>query len=396
MQRARPPASSRASAASAWSRSKRAASSCRRRRPRRSHLDGRFRLACRTRASRRRATVRCHTLRRGALRIETETDGPRARRARARSRGDPRRPLRAARRRAARRGRRARSTASPSTSAPRPSPCGSTTSRAGAPRRHALLREPAALRRLRHHGAHPLRRRAQGHAAAADAPRATSTRAIDGAARGPRAPSTSWWSPATPRCAISSSASTCSRSAQMPYRSTTEARAPRGPRRRPRSLERHGATPAAARPPGRARLRPAARRQPRRRRRRGVPARHRLGRRRRGLRAVVDIGTNTEVFVGNRHRLLAASCPAGPAFEGGGVTLRHARARRRDRARAPRRRTARVDARDDRRRRRPSASAAPASWTSCPSCGAPGGMNEQGRFADEQPSAFVVDAAASS
>jgi uncharacterized 2Fe-2S/4Fe-4S cluster protein (DUF4445 family) len=35
--------------------------------------------------------------------------------------------------------------------------------------------------------------------------------------------------------------------------------------------------------------------------------------------AVLDIGTNTELFVGNRHRILAASCPAGPAFEGGGV-----------------------------------------------------------------------------
>jgi len=36
--------------------------------------------------------------------------------------------------------------------------------------------------------------------------------------------------------------------------------------------------------------------------------------------AVFDIGTNTEVIMGNRHRLIAASCPAGPAFEGGGVT----------------------------------------------------------------------------
>jgi uncharacterized 2Fe-2S/4Fe-4S cluster protein (DUF4445 family) len=35
--------------------------------------------------------------------------------------------------------------------------------------------------------------------------------------------------------------------------------------------------------------------------------------------AILDIGTNTEVLVGNRHRVLAASCPAGPAFEGGGV-----------------------------------------------------------------------------
>ena len=35
---------------------------------------------------------------------------------------------------------------------------------------------------------------------------------------------------------------------------------------------------------------------------------------------LVDVGTNTEVVVGNRHRLMAASCPAGPAFEGGEVT----------------------------------------------------------------------------
>jgi uncharacterized 2Fe-2S/4Fe-4S cluster protein (DUF4445 family) len=36
--------------------------------------------------------------------------------------------------------------------------------------------------------------------------------------------------------------------------------------------------------------------------------------------AVMDIGTNTELLVGNRHRVLAASCPAGPAFEGGAIT----------------------------------------------------------------------------
>lgn len=34
---------------------------------------------------------------------------------------------------------------------------------------------------------------------------------------------------------------------------------------------------------------------------------------------LVDVGTNTEVVLGNRHRMLAASCPAGPAFEGGEV-----------------------------------------------------------------------------
>lgn len=35
--------------------------------------------------------------------------------------------------------------------------------------------------------------------------------------------------------------------------------------------------------------------------------------------AVMDIGTNTELIIGNRHRILAASCPAGPAFEGGAI-----------------------------------------------------------------------------
>jgi uncharacterized 2Fe-2S/4Fe-4S cluster protein (DUF4445 family) len=36
--------------------------------------------------------------------------------------------------------------------------------------------------------------------------------------------------------------------------------------------------------------------------------------------AIMDIGTNTELIVGNRHRILAASCPAGPAFEGGSIS----------------------------------------------------------------------------
>lgn len=35
--------------------------------------------------------------------------------------------------------------------------------------------------------------------------------------------------------------------------------------------------------------------------------------------AVMDIGTNTELVIGNRHKLQAASCPAGPAFEGGQI-----------------------------------------------------------------------------
>ena len=36
---------------------------------------------------------------------------------------------------------------------------------------------------------------------------------------------------------------------------------------------------------------------------------------------LVDAGTNTEVVIGHKDRLLAASCPAGPAFEGGLVTF---------------------------------------------------------------------------
>jgi uncharacterized 2Fe-2S/4Fe-4S cluster protein (DUF4445 family) len=35
--------------------------------------------------------------------------------------------------------------------------------------------------------------------------------------------------------------------------------------------------------------------------------------------AIMDIGTNTELIVGNKDRILAASCPAGPAFEGGAI-----------------------------------------------------------------------------
>ena len=34
---------------------------------------------------------------------------------------------------------------------------------------------------------------------------------------------------------------------------------------------------------------------------------------------LVDIGTNSEVVIGNRHGMMAASCPAGPAFEGGQI-----------------------------------------------------------------------------
>ncbi len=36
--------------------------------------------------------------------------------------------------------------------------------------------------------------------------------------------------------------------------------------------------------------------------------------------AVMDIGTNTELILGNKDKIYAASCPAGPAFEGGKIS----------------------------------------------------------------------------
>ncbi len=34
----------------------------------------------------------------------------------------------------------------------------------------------------------------------------------------------------------------------------------------------------------------------------------------------MDIGTNTELILGNKNKIFAASCPAGPAFEGGKIS----------------------------------------------------------------------------
>ena len=39
-----------------------------------------------------------------------------------------------------------------------------------------------------------------------------------------------------------------------------------------------------------------------------------------GVRLVVDVGTNAEIVLGNRERLLAASSPTGPAFEGAQIS----------------------------------------------------------------------------
>ena len=35
---------------------------------------------------------------------------------------------------------------------------------------------------------------------------------------------------------------------------------------------------------------------------------------------IVDVGTNAEIVLGNRERLLAASSPTGPAFEGAQIS----------------------------------------------------------------------------
>ena len=39
------------------------------------------------------------------------------------------------------------------------------------------------------------------------------------------------------------------------------------------------------------------------------------------MKMLIDIGTNTEVVLGTPDKMLAASCPAGPAFEGGEITF---------------------------------------------------------------------------
>ena len=54
------------------------------------------------------------------------------------------------------------------------------------------------------------------------------------------------------------------------------------------------------------------------------------------LMLVVDVGTNAEILLGNRDRVLACSSPTGPAFEGAQNLLRPARRPRRHRARRDR------------------------------------------------------------
>ena len=66
---------------------------------------------------------------------------------------------------------------------------------------------------------------------------------------------------------------------------------------------------------------------------------------------VVDVGTNAEIVLGDQRRLLAASSPTGPAFEGAQISRRPARGAGRDRARPDRPRDARAALPGHRRRR---------------------------------------------
>jgi hypothetical protein len=47
---------------------------------------------------------------------------------------------------------------------------------------------------------------------------------------------------------------------------------------------------------------------------------------------IVDVGTNAEILLGNKTRVLACSSPTGPAFEGAQISLGPARRARRHRA----------------------------------------------------------------
>ena len=111
------------------------------------------------------------------------------------------------------------------------------------------------------------------------------------------------------------------------------------------------------------------------------------------LTLLVDVGTNAEIVLGNRDRLLACSSPTGPGFRGRADLLRTARRAGRDRAHPHRPRDAgaalqghrlatcgRTSRASPRRPPRPAspASAAPASSRSSPRCGLPGIITQDG------------------
>ena len=314
-------ASPRASARNASSKS-RAGWSCSRRRPsakRTSTRGAGFACRARCRVAADAGDVECHTMRRGQMRIERQAlhlpatpsdDGARSRR-RARRRSH--------RRRDDRRGDRSRDrsdsrTRDRSGDHHRRRPADrSRDRRAG--RRH-VVREPAALRRLGRHVADPLRHRASGPPADAHArrlseprDRGTPRRSADHL-RGRARRQLDDARPVLPPERLHDRAEPVS----IDHRD-------RGGGRQAHDDEPGDDRPSqpAADPSQRARLRPADHQRPRRRRRGGVHAGHRSRRTKIGSSRSWTSARTRSCSLGNRHRILAASCPAGPAFEGGAI-----------------------------------------------------------------------------
>ena len=313
--------------------------------PQESHLGGRFRLACRTLIAEP-GDVRAHTLKRGSLRIETETTGLEESLPRSRSRRDPRRPVRAPGRKASRRDRWPSARPRPRRRHHHRRPA-ALRPRVRTPPGHAVLREPPALRRLGHHGPHPLRRRPQGPAPAAHPARVSlagdpglARRSDhDLRARGGREPHHA--RPALrPRRAAD----------RRPALSVHHRGRPQGRPRHHHQPLRQSEEPSPPRASRGSGLRPAPRGQPRRSRRRRLPPGDGHGRRRSAL------GPPRHR---HEHRGLPGQppedarrlLPRRPRLRGRGGDLRHAGPRRRDRARARGRR--RLPGHPRHRRRRP-------------------------------------------
>ena len=187
------------------------------------------------RRCRRAAQVECHTMRRGHMRIERQALNLPASRATM-----PLDPAVDARRRPDRRSTSGRDLRRVERPDPRPGdgPRHDDGRRAAdqprdrRARRRRLVREPAALRRLRRDVAHPLRHRAPGQAAEADARRLPDPR-DRGVPRRSRRRSTKSSSSATRRCATCSSARTCTRSGRTRTGRSPRSTWPRAGGRRP-------------------------------------------------------------------------------------------------------------------------------------------------------------------
>ena len=302
------------------------------------HLGGKFRLSCRTRVAASIGEVHCHTMRRGAMRIETESAGlpvglqgigldPAVVRDGERVLLDGEEIERAA------------GSALRHRDGPGHHHRGAAPVRPGnrrADRRH-VVRKSAALRRLRRDVAHRLRHRASGQTVAAHAGRLSEPRDRRISGRSPQR-STRWWWWATPPCAICSFGQNVYSIGQSPYRSITEIEMAAG-KRTTTSLAETGRRCLLP-------IHPKARVY-------GVPiiSGHvgadaaacllavDLAHEDR-LIAIMDIGTNTELIVGQPPSHSGGVLPGGAGLRGRRHRLRHAGAGWRDRRRDGRRRRA--------------------------------------------------------